>query len=344
MTKPYFKLFACCIPVKGAVNHVLCDLQRNYVQPIPESLYVILTELNDLKLEEIKEIFEHQQDAQIDEYFSFLESGEWGFWCDDPSLFPELDLTWDSPLLVTNAIIDLDDQSKHPYSSIFRQLNQLGCEALQIRSYGDLDIKTLTNILNQIGDSRLRSVELIIKYLTDYSETVLTELCRQFPMISSITLHSASEEYQLRTASEVTIHFTPQIIDSSAHCGIINAEYFVSNLSTFTEAQQHNSCLNRKIAIDIHGHIKNCPSMLNSFGHIDDTSLRTVISQEEFRSMWHISKDQVAVCSDCEFRYICTDCRAFTQNGDLYSKPEKCNYDPYKGKWLEKNMSHPELC
>ena len=48
----------------------------------------------------------------------------------------------------------------------------------------------------------------------------------------------------------------------------------------------------------------------------------------------NIKKDQISVCKDCEFRYVCTDCRAYTQNsGDQYSKPLKCNYDPYTATW-----------
>ena len=49
-----------------------------------------------------------------------------------------------------------------------------------------------------------------------------------------------------------------------------------------------------------------------------------------------IQKDQIAVCKDCEFRYICTDCRAYKEDPeDDYSKPLKCGYDPYTGVWSE---------
>ena len=47
-----------------------------------------------------------------------------------------------------------------------------------------------------------------------------------------------------------------------------------------------------------------------------------------------ISKDQVKVCKDCEFRYMCSDCSAFTKNPeDKFDKPLKCNYNPYTAKW-----------
>ena len=47
-----------------------------------------------------------------------------------------------------------------------------------------------------------------------------------------------------------------------------------------------------------------------------------------------INKDLIDVCKDCEFRYICTDCRAYIQDkNNIYSKPAKCNYDPYNAEW-----------
>lgn len=38
----------------------------------------------------------------------------------------------------------------------------------------------------------------------------------------------------------------------------------------------------------------------------------------------------------CEFRYICTDCRAFLVDPrDSRSKPLKCGYNPESGLWKE---------
>jgi|AntRauTorckE5430_2_1112549.scaffolds.fasta_scaffold03484_7 hypothetical protein len=38
----YFQLFACCLPVKGSSRSVVCDIQRNDYQLIPNILYDIL--------------------------------------------------------------------------------------------------------------------------------------------------------------------------------------------------------------------------------------------------------------------------------------------------------------
>lgn len=51
-----------------------------------------------------------------------------------------------------------------------------------------------------------------------------------------------------------------------------------------------------------------------------------------------ISKDQVRVCQDCEYRYACADCplRVLLQAGSFYEKPPWCAYNPYTGKWEAK--------
>jgi len=49
-----------------------------------------------------------------------------------------------------------------------------------------------------------------------------------------------------------------------------------------------------------------------------------------------LSKDQIDICKECEFRYICTDCRAYIEDPEnIYSKPLKCGYDPATNQWQE---------
>jgi len=66
------------------------------------------------------------------------------------------------------------------------------------------------------------------------------------------------------------------------------------------------------------------------------TSLAAALSLPDFKKYWQIRKDQIEVCKDCEFRHICTDCRAYTETPDnVYAKPLKCGDDPYNNQWSE---------
>ena len=88
-----------------------------------------------------------------------------------------------------------------------------------------------------------------------------------------------------------------------------------------------NTCLNKKLSITKEGLIKNCPSLSKSYGNVNNTSLEKVVNKKSFKYLWEINKDQINVCKDCEFRYICSDCRAFLNHDN--DKPKKCNYNPY---------------
>jgi SPASM domain peptide maturase of grasp-with-spasm system len=129
------------------------------------------------------------------------------------------------------------------------------------------------------------------------------------------------------------IIYTNEVLISEQCCGNILPNYFSVNIHSFTESKVANSCLNKKIAVDRLGNIKNCPSMKFSFGNINKTTLLECIENERFKDLWSVNKDQVLVCKDCEFRYICHDCRAYTQNEEKYSKPLKCKYNPYEAIW-----------
>ena len=123
-------------------------------------------------------------------------------------------------------------------------------------------------------------------------------------------------------------------------CGVVSKEYFSVNQSTYFESISFNSCLNKKISIDKEGNVKNCPSMPQSFGNIKDTTLEEALNHPDFKKYWNVTKDMIEFCKDCEFRHICTDCRAYTERSNFegeidLSKPLKCGYNPYTNDWAE---------
>ncbi len=330
-----FRLFACCIAVRGARRSVICDLGRQLLRFIPNGLHEILTAHGDKSVAGIKAIYEGRYDAEIDEYFDFLLREELGFWCDEPAAFPPLALDWESPQRITNAILDVDRGSAHDYPAILAQLDDLGCEALQVRCYEPLDQGVVENLLAGAAHGRLRSIELLLAYEPGLTDDALAELCRRHPRIWQVCVHSAPEDRACPpNAGGAEIGFRRAAVGSPSCCGCVHPSYFAPNLETFLEAQRHNTCLNRKVSVDARGEIRNCPSLGVSYGNVRDVSLHSAVARRDFRDLWEINKDQIEVCKDCEFRYVCVDCRAYlTRPEDRYSKPAKCGYDPYTARW-----------
>lgn len=63
-------------------------------------------------------------------------------------------------------------------------------------------------------------------------------------------------------------------------------------------------------------------------------NLRGMLLKELLDSqILHYSKDVVNGCKDCEYRFVCRDCRPDSLTGELNEKPWYCTYDPYTGHW-----------
>ncbi|MEZ5040972.1 MAG: grasp-with-spasm system SPASM domain peptide maturase [Saprospiraceae bacterium] len=239
--------------------------------------------------------------------------------------------------LVSNAIIDIAIPfSINLYRKLALELEELGCKYLQIRSYNEISITFIEEVVASFSNSRVEGIELLIKKSKSIELHSLEDIGKKHVRIRSIILHSTEESKQLFSSPKFNIFSSVNGISDSRHCGLVSHQYFSINRKMFTESQNHNTCLNRKISIDIDGNIKNCPSMSQSFGNIKDTTLKDALEHPEFKKYWNITKDQTSVCRDCEFRYICTDCRAYLEDPeDEYSKPLKCGYNPYSGEWTE---------
>jgi SPASM domain peptide maturase of grasp-with-spasm system len=330
-----FLLFACCVPVEGARRSAICDLQREVIQLIPNGLYEILKKHRGKPLGAIKEAFGHRYDCEIDEYFDFLVARELGFWCDESFNFPELDLGWDPPDRITNAIIDVDEESSHDFAVILQDLDDLGCMGLQVRFFSGGEMDALREVALAAEGTGIRALELTVPFHKESSEAALHSLCREFSRISRIIVHSALEDGNSVTLEgRVPVLYRVTAVDSPRCCGVVGYNHFAVNIDAFTEATSFNSCINRKISVDARGEIKNCPSMERSFGNVRDTSLHGALAQAGFKDLWSINKDQIEICRDCEFRYVCTDCRAYIERpDDRFSKPSKCTYDPYTAEW-----------
>ncbi len=338
MTTPRtFKLYGCCLPVKGARRSLLCDLQKQRRRFIPNSLYEILTEHKDKDIDAVKAHYDHQYDDVIEEYFEHLLAEDWGFLCDDdPALFPEVDLRWENPSLIANAIIDADAESDHPYESIFAQLDDLGCHAVQLRFFFPVPEAVLRRPLDLTARGGLSAIYLVLGHHPDIGgKSAYEALLGEYPRVLQALVHSAPEELTgdpFDKGDKAVL--APNPIDSADCCGVVDEVYFSVNLEMAAESLKYNSCLNRKISVDPRGAIKNCPSLPETFGRVQDSSLHSALAHKGFKDLWEINKDQIEVCKDCEFRYVCTDCRAFITDPDnRFSKPSKCAYDPYTAEW-----------
>jgi SPASM domain peptide maturase of grasp-with-spasm system len=344
----YLRVHADCMPVKGATRSVLCDLTRNELIFFPSEYYEVLEYLTSDKIGPLLEALgsTEEKDLVLD-FILFLDQHELITFLKDPACFPPIAEGWDIPAVIHNAIIDVD-ALHHDFGRIFGELDALGCQYVQIRSFSALlQPADLYPILAAAQHKSIQGVEVLLRYHPATSDADYIQLVEDQPILSNLTIHGAPAprtllvDYGCDEESgryiRKQIHLVTQNIDSQQHCGVVTVQHLnAPTVENFFETRLFNGCLNRKVAVDAAGEIRNCPSMAPSYGNIRDTSLPAAIKKTGFQDKWHITKDQIDTCRDCEFRYVCSDCRAYLENPkDPYSKPLKCGYNPYTAEWEE---------
>lgn len=338
MTKnnKYFALYACCIPVKGFKRSLICDLQRSNIVYLSNEHLNIINFLRKNPIDKLESKLSAETFKLAMHFLNNLIENELGFFTLNPDNFPRLDTHWQSPSSITNSVLDFSSTPTLYHNQIISQAIQMDCKAIQFRFFYTPSYDDLSFLLKMTTESCVYSISII----TPYSNSILDakdikNIIDNNLRITEFIVYGAPNN-MVQFYRQFHITYTQDKIDNIRYCGKISSNIFNLNLPTFTEAHHHNSCLNRKISIDANGNIKNCPSMAQSFGNIKDTTLQEALDHPEFKKYWNITKDQIAVCKDCEFRYICTDCRAYLENPqDMYAKPLKCGYNPYTCEWEE---------
>lgn len=329
-----FRLFGNCIPVRGARRSVICDLERRRIRFIPTALLEILVDPDlSISADSVRR-FPPADRIRLAEYLDVLVLEEYGFWTDEPELFPTIEMKRDTPNACTNAILDIDRNSTHAYEAIFHQLDDLGCEALQIRAFDTLQPEEIVRIVVAAESGRFRHLDFMLKASPSINVEFAAALVKAHPIVTRVILHSAPEPFQQVDApppADIWVTTEPLSLTS---CGQVDPSFFALNVLHFIEAQCFNTCLHKKVGVAANGDVMACPSMNRSFGNIATTELKHIVGHPDLKRLGTITKDQVSVCRDCEFRYVCTDCRANTVDGGLYSKPSGCRYDPYTATWI----------
>jgi SPASM domain peptide maturase of grasp-with-spasm system len=330
----FFTLFSTCFVTKGLNRSLIVDFNRHRCRLIPNSLCDLFFKSNYVNVTQLINELENDAKDTVKEYFDLLENEEWGIWIPSPENYPMINRHFELPQAINNAIIDVNCSSTYNIERAIIELNQLDCSFLQFRFFDPINANEILAILNHTHNKNFLSVELYIHYLSlSDNYEFLSKKMLFHPKVCRVIVHSSLAEDRGLFGNKELIN-TKQKISNSSHCGVISPEGFIIEKDFIIEGFDNNNCLNKKIGIDVEGNVKNCPSMIHSFGHIDQIHLKTVILQTAFQAAWRITKSQIDVCRVCEFRDICSDCRAFMEDGEIFSKPKKCTYDPYTMQWL----------
>ncbi len=348
-----FVLSSSCRAVKGANRSVLVDYLRKDAHIIPNDFYEILGILDRNKVNDVLEMIDEASQESFFGFVDFLLEHEFGFLTLEPERFPKVSeaIDYDEIVVLKDAIIEIDQATFEVsnFEKVIDQISDLNCNDLQIRFVSSAGGEFLREVLEIVNRSNVNFMELHLTYHKRLEQDFLFKLLDTITALSKIYLYDSPkneivgysierEDYLPLNMGNIYYIKTPLAED---HCGVITFESLTfDNGGAHNLHKSYNGCLYKKLTIDRHGNIKNCPAMTKIHGHASETRLEDVLKDEKFRTLWTVKKDDIAVCKDCEFRYNCTDCRAFlTDPEDIYSKPMKCGYNPYTNKWEEWSKS-----
>ncbi|AZA79438.1 grasp-with-spasm system SPASM domain peptide maturase [Chryseobacterium sp. G0186] len=342
----YFNLFSTIFITKGAGRILISDLQRNVSELYPLELYEMIEELKNLSIEEMFEMYDEDSKNAVQEYVDILLENEYGFITENDwdKNFPPLSHEYLEPNTINDLFIEITDFSL--LNDLRISIENLEIKHLVIYSSKSLTKEDFVNIDKIFESSVLSGIEIFSPFHEEIDYLFILDLNNTTERIYSLIFYNCAQEpFKVKDEFKFTVHFAEDDLKISA-CGKVDMKYFNTNLSKVLEAINHNSCLHKKIGIDWNGNIKNCPLMQENFGNIQEISLEKLMLQVTFKKYWNLTKDHIKVCKDCEFRYICTDCRAYTEqshydpDGLDISKPLKCGYNPYTTEW-EEWSTHP---
>ena len=340
-------LFADCVPVRGHTASAIYDLTRGQISTFPSEYFPLFELFRTLRLGQLLESVAEDDRASLHDFLGFLLDNEYVTFVDDLTPFLEIPSRWDAPCSIQNAIIDVNTQH-HDYRRIISDLDLLGCEHLQVRSYSLLfAVPDLVELARLCRGTSIQMLQAVIPHDPRHSDADYVSLVTSNRILGSLIVHSADENRRIRvdqgargTSAElvaVDIEMTTKKLESALDCGSITMkELLRPSTLTFNELHHFNGCLNRKVSVDENGLVRNCPAMGTSFGHHRSIALSEVVAGATFQKAWRARKDEIKICQDCQYRYACTDCRAFVEDpADDNSRPLKCGYDPYTDSWTD---------
>ena len=125
--------------------------------------------------------------------------------------------------------------------------------------------------------------------------------------------------------------------------GLMLKPNFTASAETITHYSIGHSCLLGKITVTEFGDVLPCIfSRDNVVGNVlTAPNLESVMRGPVLTRIWHSTKDGVVVCRDCEYRYVCFDCRPLSEgaaagNASYLDAPyPRCTYNPYTGEWKQ---------
>jgi hypothetical protein len=264
-----------CFFVKGAKKNLIIDLQNNEWYHVD---FDVTKEKNysngQISTEDLDYMLKRQILIQIPKKIK--------------KNFIPTPTSFDVPSIIESAIIDRNESSAYSLSTTLAWLDNLIVKFCQVRFFSIAKLSEIVEILECVKKSNVESVDLILPYSKEISD-FLEENIGSFPKLHSVIFHSSPFNLNELTVYKKRRLFMILQLKNSNTCGIVHPGFFSKTKLHVLKSMNFNSCLYKKIGIDVDGSIKNCPSMKEKIGHINN--VKELNYNDLKTDYWNIKKD-----------------------------------------------------
>jgi len=299
MKNKFFTLYSYCRTIEGRDFSIVLDLQRTRYIKIPPFLREILFEYLDLPVSEIVDLYKDDQ-GHILSYLEHLENDKFGFFTDNPEQYPPINLTWRSPGVLNNAILEISDLVEYDYADIISQLEDLNCYHFEIWLHPGFELNALQGVLEKFNESLVKSFDMVIPFDEARPMEDLIRFKEKCHKVNFILIYDSPAHYVDKR--NLIIQKQDSLEEMTAKFDRPSEELCI-NLKFFIESLHFNPFYNQKIAIDKSGFIHNSMMTRPSYGNVKDNKIKDAVSSRSFQELWHASNDKIEELKDSALRY-----------------------------------------
>jgi radical SAM protein with 4Fe4S-binding SPASM domain len=218
---------------------------------------------------------------------------------------------------------------------------------LRVQVYSHLSkITDSITKVNGAHDKIIKALELIVRANIPYEITIVKE--KKYRNYFNACLAYYNTHYTPKRVN-ISLIYPNRVSWHAANHDKWNKQFFITNIrdllamnfdkTIFFNRVQGNECWEETLFVAENGDVMPCHYFRKiKITNIREKSIAKIIRDRDLDLYWDLSRDNIEVCKDCEFRYLCFNCRPleilYKNNSNyLFSKNRYCNYNPYKGIW-----------
>lgn len=329
MKNKYFKMHSSCLPVKGINQGCIYDLRRGSVYKVQNDILDIFENYANKKISILFDDYKEQIEI-IKKYLAFFIENELIFFTDELDNFTEIKKTFRKPFLIDIMYIEMDNYNSKKREFFEKEIiSKIGCKEL-ILIYKEKSAVELKEILIELDKSKIQSTICFINY-NQFDLNFFSEISCFLRLREVYIYNSPMDKHE----NDSNLFYSQLSLEKILTKKIENSNDLVPNLDSFLESQEYNLFYNRRVYIDNENNVKHAINENEIYGNITNTNIFDIVLSPSFKKLWNIAKDEITICKDCEFRYICPDNRIpiFDKKTKNYYHIEECNYSPYSNQW-----------